>query len=33
LAFDPNEQINAGKLIPSEKVKVQLLKPGRKVPQ
>jgi glycolate oxidase len=33
LAFDPHERINAGKLIPSEKVKVRLLKPGRKVPQ
>jgi glycolate oxidase len=32
-AFDPSEQINAGKLIPSEKVVVRLLKPGRKVPQ
>jgi glycolate oxidase len=32
-AFDPGERINAGKLIPSEKVKVELLKPGRHVPQ
>ena len=32
-AFDPDERINAGKLLPSEKVKVNLLKPGRKVPQ
>lgn len=32
-AFDPGERINAGKLLPSEKVKVELLKPGRKVPQ
>ena len=32
-AFDPGEHINAGKLIPSEHVKVDLLKPGRKVPQ
>lgn len=32
-AFDPMERINAGKLLPSEKVKVELLKPGRKVPQ
>ena len=32
-AFDPAEQINAGKLIPSERLKVTLLKPGRKVPQ
>ncbi|MGF1633527.1 MAG: FAD-binding oxidoreductase [Phycisphaerae bacterium] len=32
-AFDPEERINAGKLLPSEKVKVQMLKPGRKVPQ
>ena len=32
-AFDPGERINAGKLIPSEKIKVQLIKPGRHVPQ
>ncbi len=32
-AFDPNERINAGKLIPSDKVVVTLLKPGRHVPQ
>jgi glycolate oxidase len=32
-AFDPDELINAGKLLPSEKVKVTLLKPGRHVPQ
>jgi glycolate oxidase len=32
-AFDPKERINAGKLIPSEVVTVQLLKPGRHVPQ
>jgi glycolate oxidase len=32
-AFDPEERINAGKLIPSEKVKVVLLKPGRQSPQ
>ena len=33
-AFDPGERINAGKLLPSEKVKVVLLsKPGRHVPQ
>jgi glycolate oxidase len=32
-AFDPQERINAGKLLPSEKVKVTLLKPGRHVPQ
>jgi len=32
-AFDPHERINAGKLIPSEKINVRLLKPGRKVPQ
>ena len=32
-AFDPDERINAGKLIPSDKVRVTLLKPGRKVPQ
>ncbi|MDB5174840.1 MAG: linked oxidase domain protein [Phycisphaerales bacterium] len=33
IAFDPGERINAGKLIPSEKIKVTLLKPGRHVPQ
>jgi len=33
LAFDPQHRINAGKLLPSEKVKVNLLKPGRRVPQ
>jgi glycolate oxidase len=32
-AFDPDERINAGKLMPSEKVKISLLKPGRHVPQ
>jgi glycolate oxidase len=32
-AFDPNDRINAGKLLPSEKVVVNLLKPGRRVPQ
>ena len=32
-AFDPEERINAGKLIPSDKLRVTLLKPGRKVPQ
>jgi glycolate oxidase len=32
-AFDPGERINAGKLIPSDKIQVCLLKPGRKVPQ
>jgi glycolate oxidase len=32
-AFDPNETINAGKLIPSEKVRISLVKPGRNVPQ
>lgn len=32
-AFDPEERINAGKLLPSEKVRVSLLKPGRHVPQ
>jgi glycolate oxidase len=32
-AFDPEERINAGKLLPSEKVVVKLLKPGRHVPQ
>jgi glycolate oxidase len=33
LAFDPQHRINAGKLLPSDKVKVDLLKPGRQVPQ
>jgi glycolate oxidase len=32
-AFDPDEHINAGKMIPSDKVSVVLLKPGRRVPQ
>jgi len=32
-AFDPDERVNAGKLIPSDKVKVCLLKPGRHAPQ
>ena len=32
-AFDPLEQINGGKMIPSEKIRITLLKPGRKVPQ
>jgi glycolate oxidase len=32
-AFDPTERINAGKLMPSDKVKVNLIKPGRHVPQ
>ena len=32
-AFDPLEQINGGKMIPSDKIRVTLLKPGRKVPQ
>src|SRR5687767_9851310 len=32
-AFDPGERINAGKLLPSDKVVVHLLKPGRHVPQ
>jgi glycolate oxidase len=32
-AFDPLEQINGGKMIPSEKIQITLLKPGRKVPQ
>ena len=31
--FDPGERINAGKLLPSDKVQVHLLKPGRHVPQ
>jgi glycolate oxidase len=32
-AFDPHERINAGKLVPSDKIKVSLLKPGRQAPQ
>ncbi|MGH7214314.1 MAG: FAD-binding oxidoreductase [Tepidisphaeraceae bacterium] len=32
-AFDPEDRINAGKLVPSDKVVVHLLKPGRHVPQ
>jgi glycolate oxidase len=31
--FDPGDRINAGKLIPSDRVVVKLLKPGRRVPQ
>lgn len=33
LAFDPHERINAGKLVPSDRIKVDLLAPGRNVPQ
>jgi glycolate oxidase len=33
LAFDPADRLNPGKIVPSEKVKVTLLKPGRHVPQ
>jgi glycolate oxidase len=32
-AFDPHERINAGKLIPSDKIKISLTSPGRMVPQ
>ena len=32
-AFDPDDRINAGKLIPSDTVRVTLLKPGRQAPQ
>jgi glycolate oxidase len=32
-AFDPDERINTGKMVPSEKVNIRLLKPGRNVPQ
>ena len=32
-AFDPYDRINAGKLIPSPRLQVDLLKPGRHVPQ
>jgi glycolate oxidase len=32
-AFDPDQRLNAGKLIPSERIKISLVKPGRNVPQ
>jgi glycolate oxidase len=32
-AFDPDEAVNAGKLLPSERVQVDLIGPGRHVPQ
>ena len=32
-AFDPADRINAGKMIPSDKVQVILMKPTRQVPQ
>ncbi|HYE19406.1 MAG TPA: FAD-linked oxidase C-terminal domain-containing protein [Tepidisphaeraceae bacterium] len=32
-AFDPDERINAGKLLPSDKVKISLVSPGRQSPQ
>ncbi|HSI36871.1 MAG TPA: FAD-linked oxidase C-terminal domain-containing protein, partial [Tepidisphaeraceae bacterium] len=32
-AFDPDERINAGKLLPSDKVKISLVAPGRQSPQ
>jgi len=32
-AFDPGVRINAGKLLPSDKIVVTLMKPGRHVPQ
>jgi glycolate oxidase len=31
--FDPMERINAGKLVPSDKIKIPVLMPGRHVPQ
>jgi glycolate oxidase len=31
--FDPAERINAGKLLPSDKIQVNFLQPGRHVPQ
>jgi len=31
--FDPRERINAGKLLPSDKIQVHLIKPGRHAPQ
>lgn len=33
LAFDPDERVNAGKLIPSDRLRVTLLHPGRQSPQ
>lgn len=33
IAFDPDERINAGKLVPSDRLKVDLMGPGRMVPQ
>ncbi len=33
LAFDPEERINVGKLIPSDKLKIDLTQPARQVPQ
>jgi glycolate oxidase len=32
-AFDPDERINAGKLVPSDKIQITLMKPGRQAPQ
>jgi glycolate oxidase len=32
-AFDPEERVNAGKLMPSRRVQVNLLAPGRQAPQ
>jgi len=32
-SLDPHERINAGKLIPSDRVKIELSSPGRHVPQ
>lgn len=32
-AFDPDERINAGKLIPSDRIHIDMLQPGRHVPQ
>ena len=32
-AFDPEERINAGKLVPSDKIKISMVKPGRQAPQ
>lgn len=32
-AIDPNDRINVGKLIPSDRVKIELVSPGRKAPQ
>lgn len=32
-SFDPDERINPGKLIPSDRIRITMVKPGRHVPQ